>query len=155
MNGKLKSAVAATVYVAVAALCFPLRGAMSPEKIYETVLPSTVTLDVENAAGQHFVGSAFLAVGEGLAVTAWHVVHDARRVEACFADHRRVAVAGLVDRNEELDLALIKLETGSPSPNHSESEDSAHWLAHLRGGRPKGPRFQHQRGAHQPDSECG
>lgn len=111
MNGKLKSAVAATVYVAVAALCFPLRGAMSPEKIYETVLPSTVTLDVENAAGQHFVGSAFLAVGEGLAVTAWHVVHDARRVEARFADHRRVAVAGLVDRNEELDLALIKLET--------------------------------------------
>jgi S1-C subfamily serine protease len=71
-----------------------------------------MTLEVENAAGQLFVGSAFLAVGDGLAVTAWHVVYDARRVEARFSDNRRVRVAGLVDKNEELDLALIKLDTG-------------------------------------------
>jgi S1-C subfamily serine protease len=92
-------------------VCFSLSGALRPEEIYEAVLPSTVTLEVENAAGQRFVGCAFLAVGEGLAVTAWHVVRDAQRVEARFSDHRRVNVAGLVDRNEALDLALIRLET--------------------------------------------
>ncbi|MGA2658229.1 MAG: serine protease [Verrucomicrobiota bacterium] len=111
MTGKLKFAAAAGVYLALAGVCFPLWGALGPEEIYEAALPSSVTLEVENAAGQRFVGSAFLAVGEGLAVTAWHVVHDARRVEARFSDHRRVSVAGLVDRNEELDLALIRLET--------------------------------------------
>jgi S1-C subfamily serine protease len=111
MTGKLKFAAAAGVYIALTAVCFPLLGALSPEEIYEAVLPSTVTLEIENAAGQRFVGSAFLAVGEGLAVTAWHVVHDAQRVEARFSDQRRVAVTGLVDRNEELDLALIRLET--------------------------------------------
>jgi len=112
MTGKLKSAAAAGVYLAVAAVCFPLSGALAPEEIYEAVLPSTLTLEIQDAAGQRFVGSAFLAVGEGLAVTAWHVVHDAQRVQARFADHRQVTVAGLVDKNEELDLALIRLDTG-------------------------------------------
>jgi serine protease Do len=64
---------------------------------------------VENLAGKHFVGSAFLAVGDGVAVTAWHVVHDARRVEARFSDDQRVKVVGLVDKDEKLDLALVKL----------------------------------------------
>ena len=113
MTGKLKFAAAASVYLAVAAVCFPLWGALAPEEIYESVLPSTLTLEIQNAAGQRFIGTAFLALGEGLAVTAWHVVHDAKRVEARFADHRRVTVSGLVDKNEELDLALIRLDTGA------------------------------------------
>jgi S1-C subfamily serine protease len=74
-----------------------------------------VALDVENVAGKHFVGNAFLATGQRLAVTAWHVVHDARRVEARFSDNQRVAVTGLVDKNEQLDLALLRLEAG-PRP---------------------------------------
>ena len=65
---------------------------------------------MENTAGKHFVGGAFLAVREGLAITAWHVVHDARRVEACYSDNQWVKVTGLVDKNEQFDLALIKLE---------------------------------------------
>jgi serine protease Do len=111
MTGSLKFAAAVSVYLAVAGVSFPLLGALRPEEIYQEVLPSTMTLEVENAAGLHFVGSAFLAVGEGLAVTAWHVVHDAQRVEARFSDNHRVTVSGLVDKNEELDLALIRLNT--------------------------------------------
>ncbi len=113
MIGKLKFAAVGGVYLTLAAVCFPLWAALSPEEIYEAALPSTLTLEVENGAGQHFVGSAFLAVGEGLAVTAWHVVQDARRVEARFSDQRRVNVVGLADKNEELDLALIRLDTGA------------------------------------------
>jgi len=98
--------------VAVAASSLPLRAQLMPEDVYSAVSPSMVTLEVENVAGKHFVGSAFLAVGERLAVTAWHLVYDARRVEARFSDNQRVKVLGLVDRNEKLDLALVKLEAG-------------------------------------------
>ena len=98
--------------VAAAASSLPLRAELKPEDLYSAVSPSMVTLEVENVAGKHFVGSAFLAVGDGLAVTAWHLVHDARRVEARFSDNQRVKVLGLVDRNEKLDLALVKLEAG-------------------------------------------
>jgi S1-C subfamily serine protease len=111
MTGKLKFALGAVVYFAWVGVGLPLLGALSSEEIYDAVSPATVTLEVKNAAGQHFVGSAFLALGRGLAVTAWHVVHDAQEVEAHFSDDRRVKVAGLVDKNEGLDLALIKLET--------------------------------------------
>lgn len=85
---------------------------LNPEEIYTQALPSVMTLEVENTAGQHFVGSAFLGLRDGMAVTAWHVVHDAQRVEARFADGRRVTVAGLVDKNEEHDLALLQLGAG-------------------------------------------
>jgi serine protease Do len=111
------SALSATAcaWLALAASCFPLRAELKPEDLYSAVLPSVVTLDVENTAGKHFVGSAFLAVRDGLAVTAWHVVQDARHVEARYSDNQRVKVVGLVDKNEQLDLALIKLE-GTPRP---------------------------------------
>jgi serine protease Do len=101
----------AFVWLALVASSPLLRAALAPEDLYSAVSPSIVTLEVENVAGKRFVGSAFLAVGDGLAVTAWHLVHDARRVEARFSDNHRVKVAGLVDHNDQLDLALIKLET--------------------------------------------
>jgi S1-C subfamily serine protease len=99
----------------MAASSFPLQAELKPEQVYSAVSPSIVALDVENAAGKHFVGNAFLAAGGRLAVTAWHVVHDARRVEARFSDNQQVTVAGVVDKNEQLDLALLQLEA-DPRP---------------------------------------
>jgi S1-C subfamily serine protease len=100
----------ACAWLAMAISPSPLRAELKPEDLYSAVSPSVVTLHVENTAGRHFVGSAFLAMREGLAITAWHVVHDARRVEACYPDNQQVKAIGLVDKNEQLDLALIKLE---------------------------------------------
>lgn len=102
---------AACLSFALAAASPPLRAELKPEDLYSTVLPSIVTLDVESVSGKHFVGSGFLTVGKGMTVTAWHVVHDARRVEARFSDHRPVKVLGLVDKNVALDLALLQLES--------------------------------------------
>ena len=115
MNRNSFLAAAAGACLAMAGSSFSLRAELKPEELYSAVSPSIVVLDVENAAGQHFVGTAFLAADNRLAVTAWHVVHDARRVEARFSDHQRVAVTGLVDKNEKLDLALLQLEAG-PRP---------------------------------------
>jgi S1-C subfamily serine protease len=106
-------AAAACACFATAGLSYPLRAELKPEQMYSAVSQSIVVLDVENIAGKHFVGNAFLAAGDHLAVTAWHVVHDARRVEARFPDNQRVAVAGVVDKNEQLDLALLQLDAGS------------------------------------------
>jgi serine protease Do len=107
--------VAAGAGLALAASSIPLRAELKPEELYSTLSPSVVTLEVENVSGRHFVGNAFLAVGDGLLLTAWHVVHDARRVEARFSDNQRVTVVGLVDKNEKLDLALLKLESAPRS----------------------------------------
>lgn len=88
---------------------------LKPEEIYRSLLPSVATLHVENQAGEKFVGTAFLACKPGLAVTAWHVIHDARKVTAKFADGKTVHVLGVVDKNEKRDLALVRLEqAGAP-----------------------------------------
>src|SRR5215218_7239200 len=70
---------------------------LTAEKIYENSLPSVLTLRVENKAGEKYVGSAFLAVKEGIAVTAWHVIFDAVKVTAKFADGASCELNGFVD----------------------------------------------------------
>jgi S1-C subfamily serine protease len=113
MIRKLFFAAAACAGFALAGSAFPLRAELKPEQLYSLVSPSIVALDVENVAGKHFVANAFLAIGDRLAITAWHVVHDARRVEARFFDSQRVSITGLVDKNEKLDLALLQLDAAT------------------------------------------
>ena len=76
--------------------CAPagLHAASTPEKLYQKVLPSVMTLEVESQSGDKFVGSAVLALADDAALTAWHVVADARSVWAIFADGQRVKVLG-------------------------------------------------------------
>jgi S1-C subfamily serine protease len=81
-----------------------------PEQVYQKSLPSILTLRVENKAGERYVGSAFLAVREGIAVTAWHVIHDAVKVTAKFADGSSSDVQGFLDYDEAKDIALIKID---------------------------------------------
>ena len=80
---------------------------LKPTEIYERLTPSVLTLKVLNTKGERYTGSAFFALQQGVAVTAWHTVHDAQYVHAYQADGTRFEVSGLVDRDEEHDLALI------------------------------------------------
>lgn len=80
------------------------------EKIYEKSLPSVLTLRVENKAGDRYVGTAFLAIKEGVALTAWHVIYDAVKVTARFSDGSSCDVLGFIDHDETKDIALIKVE---------------------------------------------
>ena len=88
--------------------------ALTPEKLYQKVLPSVMTLEVENQNGERFIGSAVLALADDVALTAWHVVADARCVWAVFADGQRVQVTGCIDHNGGGDLALLKLAKRLP-----------------------------------------
>ena len=82
---------------------------LSPEQIYQKTLPSVLTLRVENRAGDRYVGSAFLAIKPGIAVTAWHVIFDAVKVTAKFSDGVSCDVTGYLDYDETKDLALIEV----------------------------------------------
>lgn len=99
-------------FVLLSFLAMPMRSEAEskPEKIYRKALPSVMTLEVENQAGERFVGSGVLALEDDIAITAWHVVCDARNVWATFADGTRVKVLGCVDKDNERDLALLKLD---------------------------------------------
>jgi serine protease Do len=81
------------------------------ETIYERSLPSVLTLRIENKAGDRYVGTAFLAIKEGVAVTAWHVIYDAVKVTAKFADGANCDVLGFIDYDETKDIALLKVDS--------------------------------------------
>lgn len=91
-----------------------LCAALTPEKLYQKVLPSVMTLEVESQSGERFVGSAVLALADDIAMTAWHVVADARSVWAVFANGQRVEVIGCIDHDGGRDVALLKLEKRLP-----------------------------------------
>lgn len=88
--------------------------ALTPEKLYQKVLPSVMTLEVESQSGEKFIGSAVLALADDVALTAWHVVADARSVCAVFADGQRVKVIGCIQQDGLRDQALLKLEKRMP-----------------------------------------
>ena len=90
--------------------------AMPPEQIYERVLPSVATLSVETRSGRREVGTAFVVQESGVAATAWHLVRDAVRVTARFADQQVVEVTGVVDFDELSDLALVRLKRTNRNP---------------------------------------
>jgi len=96
-------------------LAVQLRAAqeLKPTEIYQRILPSLVSLEVENGAGEKFVGAGFLALTNDVAVTSWHVVADARKVFAKFSDGKVVEVPGFLDRNEKSDLVLLRLSSES------------------------------------------
>jgi S1-C subfamily serine protease len=110
----LKRLAALTVLVAFG-IAAEARAELKPEKLYRKVLPSVMTMEVENIAGERFIGSGVMVLKDDLAVTSWHVVNDARSVWAVFADGQRVRVTGCVDQDGPRDLALVRLE--KPMPN--------------------------------------
>ncbi len=81
------------------------------EKIYTQTLPSVLTLRVESKSGERYVGTAFLALKDGIAVTAWHVIYDAAKVTAKFSDGASCDVTGVVDYDETKDVALIRVDS--------------------------------------------
>jgi S1-C subfamily serine protease len=111
MIRSLNLSVWLTVILAVLAMPGLLFAELKPEKIYQKVLPSVMTLEVENDAGQRFIGTGFLTIAEDIAVTAWHVVSDARQVRATFSDGEQASVVGFISKDAAHDIALIKLQS--------------------------------------------
>jgi len=89
---------------------------LAPELLYQKALPSVMTLKVESKSGERYVGAAFFAIKDDIAVTAWHVIHDAAKVTAKFADGTTCDVNGYIDKDEVKDVALIRVENKTHHP---------------------------------------
>jgi len=123
MNVRFSLAFWLGICVAFVAAPGGLRASWTPEKLYKKVLPSVMTLEVEDQNGERFVGSAVLALADDVALTAWHVVADARSVWAVFADGQRVKVIGYLDHDGPRDAALLKLDQRRPHGRAPLSRD--------------------------------
>jgi S1-C subfamily serine protease len=114
MSPKSGLALGVALWLTLAISPIGMQAALTPEKLYQKVLPSVMSLEVENQSGERFVGSAVLALADDVALTTWHVIADARSVWAVFADGQRVKVIGCIDHDRGRDVALLKLERGLP-----------------------------------------
>jgi len=104
------------IIITVLGLLLALGGAsaedaiLTPTELYRQSQPSVMTLVVERFDGTKVTGSAFFAIKDGLAVTAWHVVAGARKVTARFATGETAEVPGAIDWSVKRDVALIQVE---------------------------------------------
>lgn len=115
--------------------------ALEPEEVYEAVLPSVLTLQVEARNGSRFVGTAVLALEPGVAVTAWHLVQDARTVQAHYADGTPCEIVGVLDRDEVKDVALLRLANTNRPANRLCRETPRVGSRAYAIGAPKGYEF--------------
>jgi S1-C subfamily serine protease len=84
--------------------------------LYKKVLPSVMKLLVEKKDGSKHIGTGFLAIKNGLAVTAWHLVRDAAKVQVKFSNGEIFDSSGLIDKDESRDIAIIKVKVfGRPT----------------------------------------
>lgn len=100
------SGAALLLTVPVAALADDLKS----QDIYKQSLPSVMTLKVLKNNGDNVLGTGFMAIKDGMAITAWHVVRDAKSVNAKFSDGQEFESSGLVDKDEKRDIALIRVK---------------------------------------------
>jgi len=99
-----------------------LQVAMTPEKLYQKVLPSVRRLDVESQSGEECVGSARI----GRRCRSDSLARRRRRasVWAVCADGQRVRVIGCIHLDALRDLTLLKLE----KPLMLSAEVTLEWL---------------------------
>lgn len=113
---------------------------LKPEEIYRRAARSVITLKVTRADGA-VQGSAFFAIKEGVAVTAWHVVRDAQQVTARLSNGEEYESSGLIDRDEKRDVAIIRVKVaGRPMLPLAEGDPEVGAKAFVVGA-PRGLEF--------------
>jgi len=83
---------------------------LTSEKIYERVVPTIMTLEVQNENGDYSIGTAFLVKNEGVAITCFHVIADAKYVKAKFSNEEEFLVSGIIDKDVKRDIAVIRVK---------------------------------------------
>lgn len=84
------------------------RDKLSAEEIYEKCGPSAVEISVIADNGE-FLGSGFF-VADGMIVTNYHVIKGASEITVSTYDGKQFGVKTILGYNEELDLAVLKID---------------------------------------------
>lgn len=72
-------------------------------------LQSVAMIQVQQKDGSKLRGMTFLALKDGLGITAFNVVKDAVKASVVFPDGEEYGSTGIVDRDEKNGVALVKL----------------------------------------------
>lgn len=114
---------------------------LKSEEIYKKIVPSVMTLTVTTKDGGIITGTAYLAIRDGVAITAWHVLRNAKSVKAKFSSGEEFEVSGLIDKDEKRDVALIRVKVyGQPLLTFSPVDAPVGSKAYIVGA-PKGLEF--------------
>jgi len=95
-------------------------------------LPSVITLKIETKDNRTVNAMAFLAIENGVAVTSWQAISNAKRVTARFPNGEEFGLPGLIDKDPKHNLALIKIKVfGRPLLSCNPAEPTAKSKAYL------------------------
>jgi S1-C subfamily serine protease len=83
---------------------------LKTDQVYAKVLPSIMTLTADDGHGTILTGTGFLWGRDGMAVTAYHVIKDAKSVVAKFSTGESFEVSGLVDSDAQRDIAIVRVK---------------------------------------------
>jgi len=83
---------------------------LSSADILQKARPAVVKVIVNDAEGKPLSqGSGVIITADGIVLTAWHVIVEAKSVVVWLSTGKKVAVEGVVGGSEETDYALLKV----------------------------------------------
>lgn len=114
---------------------------MKPQDIYLKTVGSIATIRTEDNFGRKYIGTAFAAMQDGVLVTAWHLMKNAKVATVHFKSGEDFKVEGIIDFDEKRDIAFVRIKaSGIPilnvSPNIMEVGIPVYII-----GAPKGLEF--------------
>lgn len=96
------------------------------QDISAKTLPSVAAVTVQKADGTAQTGMGFLAVRDGIMVTAFHLVRDAKRVTARFPSGDEYECSGIIDKDEVRNTALVRVKVfGKPLLKMAATDQTA------------------------------
>jgi S1-C subfamily serine protease len=96
---------------------------INPVGMSPKILPSIVVLHIQRPDGIPVTATAFAGVKDGVLVTALHIIKDAVRVTATFPNGEEFDCAGIIDKDERRNLALVRVKAfGRPMLKINPSE---------------------------------
>jgi S1-C subfamily serine protease len=106
---------ALALLAAVALTAAPAQ-AQTVKRLAQGIRGSVVLLTVLDPGGEEVSSGTGFAIAPNLLATNHHVIADARRIRATFADSRSVDVVAVVADDERNDLALLRLPPSASLP---------------------------------------
>ena len=95
---------------------------LTAQEIYQQVLPSVVCVQADHG-GSYNVGSGVILTSDGYIVTNYHVIEECSALEVMLLTTQRVYDAILIGYDEELDLAVLKVEAEDLTPARLADSD--------------------------------